>query len=72
MPTISISIDVPNLTQATHFYEAAMGCTKQRDQGANMTVLSAGNSDIYLLEKGDGAIAHCADPFGNGFCLIKE
>ena len=24
-------------------------------------------------ERGDwGAIAHCADPFGNGFCLINE
>ena len=24
-------------------------------------------------ERGDwGAIAHCADPFGNGFCVIRE
>lgn len=123
---LSVSIDVPNLETATAFYTAALGCTKLREQGTTMVVLSAGNADIYLIEKapathpapaaqepllrsyerhwtpvhldfgvddvdaavakivaaggqreggekGDwGAIAHCVDPFGNGFCVIRE
>lgn len=123
---LSVSIDVPDLAAATTFYTQALGCTKLRDQGKSMVVLSAGNADIYLLkqdagsnpakaaakdlarsydrhwtpvhldfgvsdvdaavtnilaaggskesgEKGDwGAIAHCVDPFGNGFCVIRE
>lgn len=125
MTKLSISIDVPNRQQATTFYVDALGCKKLRDQEPNMTVLSAGNVDIYLLEKqagtnpladgdsvrrsytrhwtpihldfgvddvdaavkqivnaggasegaekGDwGAIAYCVDPFGNGFCVIRE
>lgn len=123
---LSVSIDVPNLKTATSFYIDALGCTKVREQGKSMVVLSAGNADIYLIEKvagtnpaasakadlarsyerhwtpvhldfgvsdvdaavakivaaggvkesgekGDwGAIAHCVDPFGNGFCVIRE
>jgi predicted enzyme related to lactoylglutathione lyase len=121
---ISVSIDVDNLKQAQDFYVKALGCTKVRDQGADMVVLRAQNVDIYLQEKkpgtnplvakdierdyarhwtpvhldfigenvdevvakilkfgglheggdcGDwGSIAYCADPFGNGFCVINE
>ena len=123
---ISISIDVPDLQVAEIFYISALGCSKVRDQGKTMVVLSAGNADIYLIqraagsnaipagtadvarsyerhwtpvhldfgvddvaaavsrieaaggtresgEEGDwGAIAHCVDPFGNGFCVIRE
>jgi len=124
MIKLSVSVDVPNRQQAATFYIDALGCEKLRDQEPNMTVLSAGNADIYLLEKGAGtnpvsggdsvrsyqrhwtpvhldfgvddvdaavakilsaggfheggekgdwgAIAHCADPFGNGFCVIRE
>ncbi|EPJ54006.1 MAG: hypothetical protein OFPI_08220 [Osedax symbiont Rs2] len=124
MIKISVSIDVSNLKQATAFYIEALGCSKVRDQGANMVVLCVENSDIYLQEKAAGtkplhsgsavrdyqrhwtpihldflcdnvdevvakvlklggtheggesadwgAIAYCADPFGNGFCLINE
>lgn len=123
---LSVSIDVPNLTAATEFYTSALDCTKLREQGKTMVVLSAGNADIYLIERAEathpasaaqvslsrtysrhwtpvhldfgvsdvdvavakivaaggihesgekgewGAIAHCADPFGNGFCVIRE
>ena len=123
---VSVSIDVPDLGRATSFYVDALGCSKLRDQGDSMVVLSGGNIDIYLIEREEatnpaaeassnlsrtysrhwtpvhldflvddvnaavqsilsaggnqesgetgswGAIAHCADPFGNGFCVIKE
>jgi predicted enzyme related to lactoylglutathione lyase len=121
---VSISIDVANLKQAETFYVEALGCTKLRDQGADMVVLSTENCEVYLQEKepgtkpfkasetardykrhwtpvhldfltdnvdeavkkvlelggvheggesGDwGSIAYCADPFGNGFCVINE
>lgn len=120
---ISISIDVSDLDKAVTFYVEALGCRKVREQGADMTLLSVENSDIYLLQKaagtrpfessdvardfrrhwtpvhldflcenveeivskvvkyggsheggdrGDwGSIAYCADPFGNGFCVIS-
>ena len=123
MPQVSISIDVPNLTQATDFYCNALNCSKIRDQGS-MTILSNGSVEIYLLERAEGSkpyanakylrtfdrhwapihldfsvddvneaaklvskfggliegsesddwgsIAYCVDPFGHGFCLIKE
>ena len=124
MIKISVSIDVPDLKKAEHFYIEALGCRKIRDQGSNMAVLATENCDIYLQEKdagtkpilsseivrdykrhwtpvhldfltenvdetvekvvnlgglheggesGDwGSIAYCADPFGNGFCIINE
>ncbi len=123
MTKVSVSIDVPDLKKAAAFYTEALGCTPVREQ-KSMTVVSAGNLEIYLLgkdadtcpihgqsekrtydrhwtpahldflvddvdsivnkvvasggtreggEKADwGAIAYCADPFGNGFCLINE
>ena len=124
MMKISVSIDVPDLKKAETFYVEALGCRKVRDPGSHMVVLSAGNTDIYLLEKETGteplvsggvvrdynrhwtpvhldficdnvdalvskivklgglheggengewgSIAYCADPFGNGFCVINE
>ncbi|MCG7904219.1 MAG: VOC family protein [Candidatus Thiodiazotropha lotti] len=124
MINISVSIDVSNLKQAEDFYINALGCKKLRDQGPDMSVISAGNCDLYLQQKepgsnpllsgeivrdyerhwtpvhldflaqdvdglvkqivqyggyhegGDsgvwGTIAYCADPFGNGFCVINE
>ncbi len=123
---LSVSIDVPNLEAATAFYVDALECVKLREQGRTMVVLSAGNADIYLLERSAdtnplaasgtdgarsyarhwtpvhldfvvsdvdaaasrvvaaggvreggeegewGAIAHCVDPFGHGFCVIRE
>ncbi|GJM12631.1 MAG: glyoxalase [Pseudohongiella sp.] len=121
---LSVSIDVSDLKKAEEFYIQALACTKLRDQGADMMVLSVENAEIYLQEKaagskplaasevirdygrhwtpihldfltedvektvakivefggaheggakGDwGSIAYCADPFGNGFCVINE
>lgn len=59
MTKISISIDVPDLHKAEAFYCGALGCSKLRDQG-NMCVLSAGNSDLYLLEKEPGSQSSAA------------
>ena len=53
MMRISVSIDVSNLKQAETFYIEALGCEKLRDQGG-MSVISAGNCDIYLQEKEAG------------------
>jgi predicted enzyme related to lactoylglutathione lyase len=53
MIKISVSIDVSNLKQAETFYIEALGCKKLRDQGG-MSVISAGNCDIYLQEKEAG------------------
>ncbi|HHI91933.1 MAG TPA: lactoylglutathione lyase [Gammaproteobacteria bacterium] len=50
---ISVSVDVSNLKQAETFYIEALGCEKLRDQGG-MSVISAGNCDIYLQEKKAG------------------
>ncbi len=41
-------------------------------ESAAARVLSAGGS-VEGTDSGEwGSIAYCADPFGNGFCLIKE
>lgn len=53
MIKISVSIDVSNLKQAETFYIEALGCKKLRDQGG-MSVILAGNCDIYLQEKEAG------------------
>jgi predicted enzyme related to lactoylglutathione lyase len=52
---ISVSIDVSNLKKAEAFYVEALGCTKVREQGSDMLVLSVENTDIYLLEKEPGS-----------------
>jgi predicted enzyme related to lactoylglutathione lyase len=54
MTKVSISIDVPDLQQGETFYCDALGCTKLRDQG-DMCILSAGNTDIYLLKRDPGS-----------------
>jgi len=54
MIKISVSIDVSNLKQGEAFYIEALGCKKLRDQGG-MSVISAGNCDIYLQEKESGS-----------------
>jgi predicted enzyme related to lactoylglutathione lyase len=54
MIKVSISIDVSNLKQAEIFYIEALGCTKLRDQGEKMLVISTANCDIYLQEKEAG------------------
>lgn len=54
MVKISVSIDVSDLKKAETFYVEALGCSKVRDQGG-MSIISAGNCDIYLQEKKEGS-----------------
>ena len=54
MVKISVSIDVSDLKQGEKFYVEALGCTKVRDQ-MGMSVISAGNCDIYIQEKKVGS-----------------
>lgn len=120
--SVSVSIDVSDLTRATAFYVEALSCELKTRYSDTWAVLTIRGLDIHLLEKraetiaaadekrhyerhwtpvhldfsvdnvefamktvkqaggsvdqyiaGESAdIAHCADPFGNGFCLIRE
>lgn len=124
MVQLSVSIDVPDLEEATGFYVSALGCEDFRQDSGNIRVLRADNCEICLLQriKGTnptsyqgqlrsyerhwtpvhldfgvddlestldrilkmggthegsesgawGEIEYCADPFGNGFCIIQE
>ncbi len=124
MIRLSVSIDVPNLEEATAFYVSALGCEHLRQDSQNIRVLRAENCEIYLLQRREGThptpdqgqarsydrhwtpvhldfgvddldstlerilklggthegsesgpwgeIEYCVDPFGNGFCIIKE
>src|SRR5262249_27142157 len=49
--SVSISIDVPNLTDAIRFYTSAFGFTESSAPVPGVTVLRAGNTKICLLEK---------------------
>jgi predicted enzyme related to lactoylglutathione lyase len=55
MPTISVSIDVPNLDQGVAFFAAAFGFTKLTAPYPGVAVLRAGDSTICLLEKPPGS-----------------
>lgn len=50
---ISVSIDVSNLKQTETFYIESLGCKKLIDQ-EDISVISAGNCDIYLRAKKAG------------------
>ena len=54
MPQVSVSIDVSEMKKAALFYSKALGCKKLRD-GSEISVLSADNVSIYLLEKAPGS-----------------
>ena len=49
--SVSISIDVPNLTDAIRFYTSALGFTESSAPVPGVAVLRAGNTKICLLEK---------------------
>lgn len=53
-PKVSISIDVEDMEKAALFYSEALGCKKVRD-GEEISVLSANNTNIYLLKKEPGS-----------------
>ena len=55
--SVSISIDVPNLTDAIRFYTSASGFTESSAPVPGVAVLRAGNTKICLLEKRAGTRA---------------
>ncbi|MET0081009.1 MAG: hypothetical protein ABW119_21330 [Candidatus Thiodiazotropha lotti] len=44
-------MDVSNLKQAEDSYTTAFVCKKLRNQGPDMSVVSAGNCDLYLQQR---------------------
>ena len=53
--TVSIAIDVPDLTQAIAFYASAFGFVQSAAPFPGVVVLQAGNAEICLLEKRAGS-----------------
>ena len=64
MPKLLISIDVGDRQQALAFYVDDIDTTLQRIADSHGICEQEGNSGYRW--------ALCADPFGNGFCLIQE
>ena len=57
MTSVSVSIDVPNLTEAVRFYASAFGFAKSSEPVPGVVVLRAGNVNLCLLEKRAGSQA---------------
>jgi predicted enzyme related to lactoylglutathione lyase len=57
MTSVSVSVDVPDLTEAIRFYASAFGFSKSSQPVPGVVVLQAGNADICLLEKRAGSRA---------------
>ena len=57
MNSVSISIDVPDLTQGVQFYTRAFGFSKSSQPVPGVIVLRAGDMNICLLEKPAGSRA---------------
>ena len=55
MISVSISIDVPNLTEGVRFYKAAFGFKKVAEPVPGVAVLRSGDAEICLLEKAKGS-----------------
>lgn len=55
MPSLSISIDVPNLQEGLRFYEQAFGFSKLAEPVPGVAVLKAGATTLCLLEKRAGS-----------------
>lgn len=56
MISVSISVDVPKLTDRICFYTNAFGFSKIAEPVPGVVVLRAGTSEISLLEKEPGSI----------------
>ena len=52
---MSISVDVPHLSNAIGFYGSAFGFTKLSEPVPRVVVLRAGDTNICLLEKHAGS-----------------
>ena len=56
MISVSVSVDVPNLSDGVRFYTNAFGFSKVSEPISGLAVLRAGTSEICLLEKAPGSI----------------
>jgi len=54
--TVSVSIDVPNLSQGVAFYCAAFGFSKKAEPVPGVAVLHGLNMELCLLEKPAGSM----------------
>ena len=55
MNRVSISIDVPSITEGIRFYTSAFGFSKSSQPMPGVVVLRSGNAEICLLEKRAGS-----------------
>jgi predicted enzyme related to lactoylglutathione lyase len=56
MISVSVSVDVPDLSDGVRFYTNAFGFSKISEPIPGLAVLRAGTSEICLLEKAPGSI----------------
>ena len=54
---VLVNIDVPDLTAAIAFYEAAVGLVLRRRLDGDVAELAGGSSLVYLLQKAPGSVA---------------
>jgi predicted enzyme related to lactoylglutathione lyase len=54
--SVSVSVDVPNLSDGVRFYTNAFGFSKVSEPIPGLAVLRAGTSEICILEKAPGSI----------------
>jgi predicted enzyme related to lactoylglutathione lyase len=55
MISVSVSVDVPNLAAGVRFYSEAFGFSKKSEPVPGVAVLSAGASEICLIERPAGS-----------------
>jgi len=57
MNSVSVGVDVPDLTEAVRFYTSAFGFSKSSEPVPGVAVLRAGDVEICLLERPAGSQA---------------
>ena len=57
MISVSVSVDVPDMTEGIRFYERAFGFAKIAEPFPGVVVLKSGDAQILLLEKAAGLAA---------------
>ena len=55
MISVSVSVDVPKMTDGIRFYERAFGFAKVAEPFPGVVVLKSGDAQILLLEKAAGS-----------------
>ena len=53
--SLSVSVDVPDLTEGVRFYSRALGFVKSAEPVPGVVVLRSSNADICLLERPRGS-----------------